>query len=341
LSVIAEVVLHKVIVEGIRTLRKDNRLLESVFVDLDQDTLQSIKKLVNEQSIHLTFNYPRADALHTPAIAILLKNEQEAQTFLGDFMGGNDHYEIDDNEYDTMGGHAASIGGLAGLPDKVAGPLAITGATYASGTTQATISPSSLVEWQLALQGTQGPYDAYIVDGAGKGQVGLITHFGDSSIDIEGVFSPQLGSSSKIDIRLATNKDIAGEPSRSYSAGTTVFRKGANYDVQYQLSVIAGHQNETIYLYNILKAVLFSQKAYMERQGLMALKISGSDYAPRTDFLPNDVFQRVMILNFTYPFSYNEEIAVPTRFSLEMGTASPEDEDCTPAISFDIDITEI
>jgi len=339
MSVMPEVILHKVLTNGIRTLRRDNRILESIFVDLDRDTLETIKKFVNEKSIHLTFNYPRADALHTPTIAIVLKNEREAQTFLGDHMGSSGLYDIDDNPYDTGTGHGASVSGLDGLPPKALGPLTVVSATYnaARGVTTVTFAGEDVACLQEFARGpTPGLYDAYIVDGAGKGQVGLISNLGYSSIDIEGAFEPHLSSSSKIDIRSAEGKDIAGEPSRSYTAGTTVFRKGANYDVQYQLSVIAGHQDETIYLYNILKAIFFSQKAYMERQGLMALKISGSDYAPRTDFLPSEVFQRVMILNFTYPFSYNEEIAVATSFAIELNTDNPETGESCTELSFDV-----
>lgn len=339
MSVIAEVVLHKAIFNGVRALRADNRLIESLFVDLDQDTLQAIKKLVNEKSIHLTFNFPRKDALHVPTIAILLKNEQEAQTFLGDHMGSLGAYDIDDNLYDTDEGHAGSVSGLDGLPRKITGPLTAAGASYdeAQSLTTVTFSGESqeILE-SLVTEGRLPCCDAYIVDGPGRGQVGLIKRFSHSSIDIEGSFSPSLGSSSKIDIRLAENKDIAGEPSRSYSAGTTVFRKGANYDVQYQLSVIAGHQNETIYLYNILKAILFSQKAYMEKQGIMALKISGSDYAPRTDHLPTEVFQRVMILNFTYPFSYNEEIEVASKIQLGITPTDPITGDYCETLEFDV-----
>ncbi len=40
----------------------------------------------------------------------------------------------------------------------------------------------------------------------------------------------------------------------------------------------------------------------------MALQMSGSDFAPRSEFLPNEVFQRVMILRFTYPFSFIQEL---------------------------------
>lgn len=314
MSVVPEVILHRVLIEGIRAIRKDNRILDTLFRNLDQTTLSAIKKFINENSIHLSLNYPRDTELHVPALVLLLKSEQEAQTFLGDIAGASPHYDMPDQSLsiDTLGGGTgASTSNLSGLPRKLLGPLRVASAVYHAERDQTAVTldtshSSAVVD---LLRSPVPSTDLYVVGGNGAGQVGTILNFRNLTLDIDGRFDPQLDTSSLVDIRLADDTEVVGEPSRVYpSSATNLLRKGANYDTQYQLSVIAGHQDQVLYLYTIVKALLFSQKAFMEEQGLMAFKITGTDYAPRTDFLPNEIFQRVMILNFTYPFTFLQEI---------------------------------
>lgn len=338
MSTIPEIILHRTLVTGLREVRKDPRLLDALFKNLDQPTLQAMKDFITKESIHFTLNYPRADALHTPAIAILLKNEQEAQTFLGDYLGSSSTgvHDVPDQELaiDTLGGHGASTSDLSGLPPKVVGPLKVASATYNDETdiTNVVIHSDNWID--LASISKPVPNsDLYVIHGAGSGQVGTILTFREDSLDIHGYFDPQLDNTSLVDIRLSNAPELAvGEPSRVYPRNATnLVKKGANYDVQYQLSVIAGHQDQVLYLYSIVKGILFSQKNFMESQGVMALKISGSDFAPRTDFLPQEVFQRVMILNFTYVFSYIEEIEVFDQININVSA----NEDCQ-ALTFDV-----
>lgn len=295
-------------------MRKDNRILETLFKNLDQATLAAMKKFINENAIHLSLNYPRETELHVPAIVLLLKSEQEAQTFLGDIAGAPPHYDMPDQEFaiDTLaGGTGASVSDLSGLPRKLLGPLRITSAVYRAEVDQTTITIDTAHSSELAelLSSPVPSTDLYVVNGSGAGQVGTILNFRNLMLDIDGRFDPQLDTSSLVDIRLADDQLAVGEPSRVYPANATnLLRKGANYDSQYQLSIIANHQDQVLYLYTIIKALLFSQKTFMEEQGLMAFKITGTDYAPRTDFLPMEVFQRVMLINFTYPFTFLQEI---------------------------------
>lgn len=341
MSVIPEVILHRVLVNGLRKIRKDNRILDTLFRNLDQASLNSMKEVVNKQSISFTINYPRQGQLNTPAIALLLKSEQEAQTFLGDVMGASPHYEMPDTDlsYDTLGGHGASVSDLSGLPKKLIGPLRVDTATYDEDNdyTRIRLSDSHITEMGEFLEAPPPCSDLYVVGGQGAGQKARILNFRSTGLDIDGRFDPQLDSSSLVDVRVAIDTGLAvGEPSRVYDANATnLLRKGANYNVQYQLSIIADHQDEVLFLYTVVKAILFSQKAFMEEQGIMALKISGSDFAPRTEFLPSEVFQRVMTIEFIYPFSYLEEIDVAEGFSVDLTPSDPDGETCS-TISFDI-----
>lgn len=331
MAVVPEIILHRVMVNGFRAIRQDDRIINALFRNLDVNTVEAIKEFITKEKIHLTFNYPKIGSVNYPGISILLKNEQEAQTFLGDIMGAPPHYGMPDQELaiDTLNGHGASTSSLEGLPTKLLGNLSISSVEYneIAGITTITLEDGHLDDL-LELQENPVPCsELYTIDGSGAGQVGLILSFNGLSLDIEGRFDPQLDTSTIVDIRLAQDNLPVGEPSRVYEeSATNLIRKGSNYDVQYQFSIFAASQDEVLYLYTIIKALLFSQKTFMEEQGLMALKISGSDFAPRTEFLPTELFQRVMIVNFTYPFHFldtqevfNDRIQV----DMDVGCCSP------------------
>jgi hypothetical protein len=176
----------------------------------------------------------------------------------------------------------------------------------------------------------------YVVQGTGAGQVFPILRIRSDSLDIQGTFEPSLDSTSLVDVRAPEDPRLAlGEPSRSYDASATNLRRiGSQYEVTYHLHVIAGHQDEVIFLYSVIKALFLSQRPLLEAQGIMAMKISGSDFAPRTEYLPDEVFQRMMVLTFTYPFSFLQEQQVATAINVVMSPTDP-----ATGLPCDIDFT--
>jgi hypothetical protein len=135
-----------------------------------------------------------------------------------------------------------------------------------------------------------------------------------------------------VDIRYAELAEgTYGQPVRSYATNHLgQVRLGANYDGQYQLEILAGNQEEVIYLYTVLKAVLFAQRKFLEAEGIMALKISGTDLAPRSELLPDEVFNRSMTLQFTYPFAFIVENDVFRAIQLTLTNVNPETTTPTP-----------
>jgi len=135
-----------------------------------------------------------------------------------------------------------------------------------------------------------------------------ILALGPETVKIIGSFDPPLDSTSVVDIREPRDPELAdGEPSRVYSHDGSYLRKGVNYEVNYNLHILSGKQEELLYLYAVVKAILLKQRAYIEAQGIINLKIGGSDFAPRTEFLPDEVFQRMMTLQFIAPFDFLED----------------------------------
>ena len=317
MSVIPEVVLQRAIIAGFRAMREDSRILDAIFRHMNQDQLADIKSFVLDTPIDFSINYPRKEP-SLPSLILLLKGEGEAETWLGDVMGDRSDLYVPDPElsYDTLGGSGASTSGSSGLPVKMAGPLGVSAQTNA-GTILFDDGEdiTSLVE--NILENPQGCLILYVVEGTGAGETYNILRLRSDGLDIEGAFNPALDNTSVVDIRKPNDPMLAtGEPSRVYDSEGSYLRKGANFAVNYNLHVMAGQQDQVIYLYATLKALLMSQRAFLESQGIINLKIGGSDFAPRTEFMPDEVFQRMMTLQFTTPFSFLEEQEVFDKIQL-------------------------
>ena len=334
MAVLPEIVIQRALTDGIRFLREDPRVLDVLFKRLSQVQRDELKKFIEKQPIDFSVNFPRKQALKLPGLVLTLKTEDEAQTFLGNHMGTATNENIpsaDISHDDLLGGgqHAGTIAPSSGRAKILQGPLNVAATETGNGgdDTRITFDADSTVELlefvQSINQSNPGSMDLHVVQGPGAGEVkGMIKITGDS-IDIEESFEVQLTDQSVVVVREASACDTIGEPSGIYaSSAKNLVQKGVNYNVQYQLAVIAGQQDEVLYLYAVTKAVLLSKTSFLEGQGLQAMQISGTDFAPRPEYLPTEAFQRTMILKFVSPFAFLEEIESASAIDLNL---TPED----------------
>jgi hypothetical protein len=304
---IPEIILQKALQKGFNEIRQDSRILNVLFKNYPVEHQEDIKKFLLENPIDLSLNYPKKE-LVLPAIVILLKTETESQTFLRDVMGAPPNYEMPEADVEDeafgVGWHAgASTSGVEGLPK-----LLIQGLNVASQITPRSIvlteDSQDIIDLYFANRSNYPCLKLYVTAGAGVGKVYRISSISSSKLDIVGTFEVDLDSTSVVDIRLAKNPEAPyGEPQRLYKPSTGLLRVGANYETQYQVDSVAGNQDQVHCLYAVVKAIFFTQKLFLEGQGIMALKIAGSDLAPRSELLPDEFFTRAMTLTFNYPFS--------------------------------------
>lgn len=346
MSVIPEVVLHKAVVAGLRKLREEPTIVDSLFKNLDARNRMFMKKFIQSKSIDISFNYPMKQELQFPALVFLLKNESEAQSFLGDHMGESPNYDVPDHDMvaDTLGGHGGSISTMQNLPRMFYGGLSVTESYVTSGEIQkVSLNDDDLEDFYDYINSyPQVPsLELYVVSGTGAGQVATISSILDNVLDLSTSLDVQLDTTSVIDLRLAVDTPGAvGHPPRVFepSDASVWSRLGANFQVQYQISVLASDQYETIYLYNLVKAILFTQRKFLEGQGLQALEISGSDFAPRTEFLPVEAFQRVISVTFVSPFALIQEEDAFTSIRLNVAVQEAFEAENSDQITFDIQV---
>ena len=327
MSVVPEVLLQRAIIDGMKAIRQNPKVINMIFKNLPVAQQEAIKSFITGTVIDFAMNYPRdGGGIKSPGIVLMLKNESEAETFLGDLMGAPPNYDMPDADmtFDTLGGNGASVSNVQGLPKKVVGPLNV--ATMLPQKQAITLTAASFEQLEEVFAGTSNwpSLFLYVVAGAGAGKTYRIDSITPEQLDIVGTFELDLDSTSVVDIRYESAPEAAyGNPVRQYEENLSQLRVGANYDSQYQLDVIAGNQEEVIYLYTVLKAILFAQRKFLEAQGIMALKISGSDLAPRTELLPDEIFTRSMTVQFHYPFSFIVEQEVAKAIEITLTSVNP------------------
>lgn len=329
MSVIPEVILQRAIMNGLDAIRKSPKIIHMLLKNLPLEEQLAWKTYIEETKFDFAINYPRTD-IKVPGFVLLMRSENESQEFLNDIQGAPPYYGMPDQDMnlDTLGGDAASISAPSGLPELLIGALEV--AEMLPGRQAITFVESSqeAVNEVFSAKSNWSPMNLHVVKGAGAGKIYPIRSITSSQLDIEGTFELDLGSSSVVDIRYTADtgsyREAAyGNPVRAYEQNTSQLRIGANYDSQYQLDILAGNQEEVIYLYTVLKAILFAQREFLEAQGIMSLKISGSDLAPRSELLPDEVFTRSMTLQFTYPFGFIVEQDVAREIQIVLTNVNP------------------
>jgi len=297
---IPEYVIQKVLVRGLRLLRQDGRIVDSLFYGLQQSDLNDLRVWFRDTTIDLAINYPDAD-LKLPAIVLLLKGENESQAFLGNVMqpAGSILETGHPLLRDTDGG-VGSTGPLFG------------GARVFLPPTQAVGGDATEIYLPADAIKLYDPYEeetwAVITSGMGSGQQRRVESIVPGSSNIPTIIAVDTpwdsvpDDTSVVCLQSAQPREGVGEPSKVFSAADLVSRHGALYKARYQLLILGPNQESAIYLYNAVKAIMFINQHFLIQQGFMNLAMTGSDFIPRTEYYPELAYQRALDLEFDYSF---------------------------------------
>jgi hypothetical protein len=263
-----------------------------------------VRDFIDNQTIDIAINYPRS-TLKVPAIVILLKSESEFQAFLNDSMGVD---LPDDFSYygESLAGEligSTSISDLSGEGKIVFGPLT------ADGGTNNTIR--TLNDEFDSDQFTGKNYDVRIVAGLGKGQIRKITGNNANTIMVSQNWVTNPDDTSIFEVRSSAD-EVLGQPAKIYDrskSGQFIERKGGYYTQSYQIQVISNNPESTIFLYAILKAIFTLSRLFMEKHGLINMKMGGTDFLPRAEYLPDFAYMRAINLEFQTSFEIFEDIS--------------------------------
>lgn len=353
MSVIPEIILQRAITDGMQGIRKDPRIINMLFKNTPANYQESVKNYILNNTIDFNINYPRTE-VKVPAIVLLLKGETESNAYLGDIAGAPPNYDMPDSDMaiDTLGsGAGATISSMKGLPKailtglRVAAQIPVNNNLLGSPENTALTfveDDQDLINETFNNSSSWPCLMCHVVAGSGAGQVQSIAIISSDRLDLVGTFRVNCDSSSVIDIRPAHDHELPyGQPVRSYEVGnTSQLRIGANFDGQYQLDIVASHQEEVIYLFIVLKAILFLQREFLEANGIMNLKTSGSDLSLRSEFLPDECFFRSMTLQFTFPFTFIVEKEMAKAIQITFTNVNPPGMNSGVIITQEIDLED-
>jgi len=296
MSLIPEYILQQVLVQGIQQLRQNRSLLDVLFRNIHQDDLQQIWQFVRDNTIDIGINYPD-DSLKVPSLTIILRNETESDEFLSDVMQPATAAAV--SAPFLVGGTKGSV-----TPVTQASQRVLMSALEATGGSANTITASRL---DMPLYDPfQEEAWAILVEGTGAGQRRKVLSVtpvigADTIIEVSPVWDTIPDDTTVFKV-VGQAPTITGEPSKVFNAGDLVERIGAHYQAQYQIMITAQAPELVVYLYMICKAIMFMNSSFLLGNGFMNLRMSGTDYLPKSEYLPTNAYQRSLMLDFTYSF---------------------------------------
>lgn len=303
MALVPEHILQGVIVRGINAMRKDARLVDQLFRNVDAEGQRQMRELFKTGvPFDLCLNYPR-EVLKLPGIVILLRSQDEGQAWLGDSMGAElpEAFTYEGGiEGEILGGvaSASAIGGEAKLAY---------GPTYVLSGTLSTVT----VGRPLSQDWRGRDMTCRIVAGTGTGQIRKITSNTPTVISVQPNWRTPPDSTSVIEVRGGSAEYIGGNPHKMYDRWDTnlwVENRGVYDAMQYQIIIASPNPSMTIYLTMILRAILFLSRNLLEQQGIINLKVSSTDLVPRAEYLPDVSYTRSLNVSFMSPFNIFQEI---------------------------------
>jgi len=230
-------------------------------------------------------------------------------------VGTPDEFGYDGDVDTEILGSTASVSNMTGQGTILFGPY-----RAASGTAN-TLSVSDRV-WAVD-QFRVSAMTINIVAGTGAGQTRTISANSQNTVMVSTNWSTVPDVTSIFEIRRGA-QEVFGEPSSLYDRRANAFieKRGSYYGVNYQIQIIGATPEQVVYLTTIVRAIFTIMRTYLEGQGIINLKMSATDFVPRTEYQPDFAYMRALSLEFLTPFEIFEEMAVASQIRIAIETTS-------------------
>lgn len=334
MALVPEHILQAVIIRGINAMRRDSRLVEQLFRNVDRAGQAQMQELFKSQvPFDLCLNYPR-EVLKVPGIVIVLRAQDEAQAFLGNSMGTGlvEEFAYDGGlEGEILGGVASATALSSAEPPLLFGPCRVTSAT----STVITVSGVVITDrWRNAV--------CRIVAGTGAGQSRVVSGNTNLTVTVTPGWRTAPDDTSIFEVRGVPTPVLGGEPARMYDRrdlGLWTENIGVYDALQYQVQIVSANSAMTIYLTMIVRAILLLATNMLEQQGIINLKVSATDLVPRAEYMPDVSYVRALNLSFTCPFTAIRELCdLATSLQLSLDPASVSGDGASGAMVSEVDV---
>lgn len=300
MSLIPEFIFQTTIVRGLATLREDSRYIDQLFRNLSQGDQQQMRAFIKSNQVDLVMNYPRS-ALSLPAIVLLLRSDNEHQqgAYLDDFMGIGtpEEFAYDSGIDGEILGGTATTSTMSGTGPIEFGPHRVLSATLN------TIRVSDRTFYHSQFMDGAERAIVSIVAGTGEGQQREVVANSHNTLMVGENWTTVPDATSVFEVRDKAS-EVLGQPSKLYDrrGNEMIERKGGLYTNRYQAQLVASNQEQVIYLYAILKAIFTLSRIFMEGQGIINFRMSGTDFVNRPEYIPDFAYMRMLSIEFESPF---------------------------------------
>jgi hypothetical protein len=289
--------------------------------------MDALRKFFREKSVDLCLNYPDED-LKLPAIVILLKSENESQAFLGNLQQDETSIRRMGNPFpaDELEGAATILGrgseSSTGIgPQTQLQPVQVTAADAGSFR----IAPGFI----NLIDPFEDDVFVVVLEGTGAGQkrqvISITPETHSTHIVVTPAWETILDTSSIIKLVSPSDLEgITGEPSKLFTTDDALERRGSIYKTSYYLLVIGPNPELTIFLYTAVKAMFIIGMDFMIKQGIMNFQMSGTDFAPRPEYIPTLAYQRALTVEFEYSFDVIVPLDEPSARYLRVVVSTPD-----------------
>jgi hypothetical protein len=349
MSLVPEFIIQQTLVKGFRVFRENPDLVRMLFRNVEQESLQDLVEFLKDSTVDICINYPDKD-LVLPMIAIILGSEAETDTFLGELQEGAQAYrqeapfpqeQILGDQTVLGGGSVSNVGGGAAQGNLLLIPTTAEGGS--STTVTAPADTTILID----------PYEedeVYVetIEGTGAGQRRLVTSItpslagGPVIIEIDSAWATIPDNTTVFSLRGPRKLAGTGEPSKLFTPGDNIERKGQIYEARYRLDIIAKPQELAIYLYSMTKAILIVAHQSLLAQGFIYLTLGGADLGPLPEFYPSLAYRRTLSLSFKYAFDVFAEMSqeVASEISIALAVHDPDVDDYED-VDLEVSVTSV
>jgi len=329
MSIIPEYILQQVLVRGLRAFREDSTLVAMLFRNLHQDDVAGIQEFLRDHSVDIALNYPAAP-ISVPSIVITLKNESESQGFLGDLMQPPRSIQATGHPFpmDDLDDPATILGG-GSVSDVDLTSGFINTPIRATGATGNTISFALQAPFNISDPFEFDNIQLVILEGQGAGQTRDVLNITPNSasrtvsVRVSTAWTVLPNSTSVLSFRTRDEVGSTGEPSKLFNSQSNIERTGAQYKVSYQLLITGPNPEMALFLYAIVKAIMLININYLLKSGFMNLRLSGTDFVSKPEYLPDLAYSRALIMEFDHSFDVYMEVDAIKKIRLDIGVYDP------------------
>jgi hypothetical protein len=310
-AVTPEIVFQHMIAQAIFNVKQQPDIVRHLMRNFPSGAQDDAVKYMLKEHFRIVTQFPRTDVTF-PMIWIGLRNEVETSQVLGDFLGSE---PCDDETYDLAVLGSNSVAGTGSVSTLKNEPKKIT-----EGLVSEESPTADEIIIDQDLDNTYIGCEIVLTGGKGQGQKRVISRALGEVLEVSEDWDqlPDTTTSYKILDPTTVTQNTVGTPPKLYPAGTQVRMVGSAFKHDYIIQVMSSTPHAVLFLYTLLKAIMYTNKPVLHDNGIHHIMLNGSDMLAHPELLPDHVFSRSLNVSCVSYFTVPELISAPISGDIDL-----------------------